>query len=160
MIHITIICVGKIKEAFYRNAVEEYAKRLSTYCKLDIKELADEPTPDKASSALEEKIRDTEGKRILGAHDGKAHMILLDIGGKTLDSVGFSKKIDELSVSGVSHIEFVIGGSLGVSSEVRQSANFRLSFSPMTFPHQLMRVILLEQIYRGFRISKGEPYHK
>lgn len=160
MIHITIICVGKIKESFYRNAVDEYVKRLSTYCKLSIKELPDEATPDKASSALEEKIRSIEGSRILAAHNNKAHMILLDIGGKTLDSVAFSKKIEDLSVSGVSDIEFIIGGSLGVSAEIRQAADYRLSFSPMTFPHQLMRVILLEQIYRGFRISKGEPYHK
>jgi len=160
MLHITIICIGKIKESFYRNAIEEYTKRLSSYCKLEIKELPDEATPDKASESLEEKIRETEGKRILGAHESAAHMILLDIGGKSMDSLAFSKKIDDYCISGISKIEFVIGGSLGVSSEVRGAADFRLSFSPMTFPHQLMRVILLEQIYRGFRISKKEPYHK
>jgi len=160
MQHITIICIGKIKEKFYREAIAEYSKRLSSYCKLDIKELPDEPTPDRASETQEAKIKDCEGKRILSVHDPKAYMILLDISGKNIDSVQLSEKLDTLAIEGQAHVEFVIGGSLGVSEEVRQNSSYRLSFSKMTFPHQLMRVILLEQIYRAFRIMKNEPYHK
>lgn len=160
MLHITIICVGKIKEKYFKDAISEYSKRLSGYCKLDIKELPDEATPDKASVAIEEKIKQTEAERILACHQSNAYMILLDIGGKMLDSVELSSKLEELPILGYSDIEFVIGGSLGVSDLVRNQAKFRLSFSKMTFPHQLMRVVLLEQIYRGFKIMKKEPYHK
>lgn len=157
---ITIISVGKIKEAFYRDAIAEYSKRLSAYCKLEIKEVADEKTPDNASFELEKQIRDKEGERILKAMDEKGYCIALAIDGKKYDSITFAKHMEKLAVSGKSHIQFVIGGSLGLSDKVLAKADEKLSFSDMTFPHQLMRVILLEQIYRGFRINNHEPYHK
>lgn len=157
---ITIISVGKIKEAFYRDAIAEYSKRLSAYCKLEIKEAADEKTPDNASKEQEKQIRDKEGERILKLMDEKGYCIALAIDGKKYDSVSFAKHMENLTVSGKSHIQFVIGGSLGLSDQVLAKADERLSFSDLTFPHQLMRVILLEQIYRGFRINHNEPYHK
>lgn len=157
---ITCIAVGKIKEKYYMDAVKEYAKRLSRYCKLEIVELADEKTPDGASEAEEAAILKQEGERILKAIREDAYVIALAIEGKGLDSVEFSQRIEQLGIRGVSHIVFVIGGSLGLSPAVIERADEALSFSKMTFPHQLMRVILLEQIYRGFRIMKGEPYHK
>jgi 23S rRNA (pseudouridine1915-N3)-methyltransferase len=157
---ITIISVGKIKEAFYRNAIAEYSKRLSAYCKLEIREVADEKTPDGASEEMEKQILRREADRILKALDEKGYCIALAIDGKKWDSVGFANHMEKLTVSGKSHLQFVIGGSLGLSEEVLNRADEKLSFSDMTFPHQLMRVILLEQIYRGFRISHHEPYHK
>ena len=157
---ITILCVGKIKESYLREAIAEYTKRLSRYAELQITEVADEKTPDGASSAEEAKILQTEGKRLLKAMKTDAYNVALAIDGKSLSSEELSGKIDELGVSGVSHIRFIIGGSLGLAPEVLRACDYRLSFSRMTFPHQLMRVILLEQIYRAFRISTGEPYHK
>ncbi len=157
---ITCIAVGKIKEKYYTEAVKEYAKRLSRYCKLELIELPDEKTPDGASQAEEAAILEREGERILKALKEDAYVIALAIEGKALDSVEFSHKLEQLGVRGKSHIAFVIGGSLGLSSAVMQKADEVVSFSSMTFPHQLMRVILLEQVYRGFRIMKGEPYHK
>ena len=157
---ITCIAVGKIKEKYYTDAVKEYAKRLSRYCKLEIVELADEKTPEGASEAEEAAILKREGERILKAFREDAYVIALAIEGKALDSVEFSGRLAQLGVQGVSHIVFVIGGSLGLASAVIDRADEILSFSKMTFPHQLMRVILLEQVYRGFRIMKGEPYHK
>jgi 23S rRNA (pseudouridine1915-N3)-methyltransferase len=157
---ITIISVGKIKEAFYRNAIAEYSKRLSAYCKLEIREVADEKTPDGASEELEKQIRNKEGERILKALDDRGYCIALAIDGKKYDSIAFAKQLEKLAVSGKSHIQFVIGGSLGLSEQVLSRADEQLSFSDMTFPHQLMRVILLEQIYRSFRINNHEPYHK
>ena len=157
---ITVLCVGKIKESYLRDAIAEYAKRLSRYAELQITEVADEKTPDGASAAEETKIRQIEGGRLMKAFKTDAYNVALAIDGKSLSSEEFSAKIDELCVSGVSHIRFVIGGSLGLSPEVLKACDYRLSFSKMTFPHQLMRVILLEQIYRAFRISTGEPYHK
>lgn len=157
---VTIISVGKIKEAFYRDAIAEYSKRLSAYCKLEIKEVSDEKTPDGASKELEKQILDKEGKRILKALDENGYLIALAIEGKQYDSVAFAKHMDGLAVSGKSHIQFIIGGSLGLSEEVLSKADEKLSFSKMTFPHQLMRVVLLEQIYRGFRINTNAPYHK
>jgi len=157
---ITLITVGKIKEAYLRDAVAEYAKRLQKYCRLEIVEVADEKTPDGASPALEEQIRRKEGERILKQLKDGAYLITLEIGGCMLESVEFAQKLESLGTQGVSHIQFVIGGSLGLSAEVCKRANLALSFSRMTFPHQLMRVILLEQIYRGFRINSGQPYHK
>ena len=161
---LSILCVGKIKEAFYRDAVAEYSKRLSRYCRLEIIEVADEKTPENASPLMETQIRRKEGERLLArldkeAKDG-AFVCALAIDGKQLDSVELSEKLKSLGTSGTSHIVFLIGGSLGMSEEVFRRADFKLSFSKMTFPHQLMRVILLEQIYRGFRIMNGEPYHK
>lgn len=157
---ITILTVGKIKEKFYRDAISEYEKRLSRYCKLDIVEVADERTPEHASAAENQKILEREGERILANVRDNTYVIILAIKGKMLDSVELSKKISDLTVSGVSDITFIIGGSLGLSDAVVKRGDFLLSFSPMTFPHQLMRVILLEQIYRSYRIANNEPYHK
>lgn len=157
---ITILTVGKIKEEFYRDAISEYEKRLSRYCKLDIVEVADERTPEHASAAENQKILEREGERILANVRDNTYVIILAIKGKMLDSVELSKKISDLTVSGVSDITFIIGGSLGLSDAVVKRGDFLLSFSPMTFPHQLMRVILLEQIYRSYRIANNEPYHK
>lgn len=157
---ITIVCVGKIKEAFYRSAVSEYEKRLGRYCKLEIIEVQDEKTPDNAGTALEEQIKEKEAERILKYIKEDAYTITLEIKGEKLDSESFAEKINQLALQGKSHIQFIIGGSLGLHHRVSQAADFAVSFSDMTFPHQLMRVILLEQIYRGYRIVKGEPYHK
>lgn len=157
---ITLITVGKIKEKFYTAAIEEYSKRLSRYCKLEIIQVADEKTPDHAGEALETQIREKEGERILAGIREGAYVIALAIEGKMLDSVELSEKIAALGVSGTSQIIFIIGGSLGLSKQVLDRADYLLSFSRMTFPHQLMRVILLEQIYRSYRIIHKEPYHK
>ncbi len=157
---ITILTVGKIKEKFYRDAVGEYEKRLSRYCKLDIVEVADEKTPEHASAAENQKILEKEGERILANVRDNTYVIILAIKGKMLDSVELSQKISDLTVSGISDITFIIGSSLGLSNKVVKRGDFLLSFSPMTFPHQLMRVILLEQIYRSCRIANNEPYHK
>lgn len=157
---VTICCVGKVKEKFYVQAIEEYSKRLSRYCKLEIIEVQDEKTPDNASENLNLQIKQKEGERILSAIKDDAYVCALAIEGKMLDSVELSQKIDRLGMEGKSNIVFVIGGSLGLSKEVLDRADYYLSFSKMTFPHQLMRVILLEQIYRSYRIIKGEPYHK
>lgn len=157
---ITCVVVGKIKEKYFTDAIKEYSKRLSRYCKLEIVELADEKTPDGASEAEEVAIRKKEGERILKALKDDAYVIALAIEGKMLDSVELSQKIDRLGVSGTSHIAFVIGGSLGLAPAVMKRADYALSFSRMTFPHQLMRVVLLEQLYRSYRILKNEPYHK
>ena len=157
---ITILTVGKIKEDFYRKAIAEYSKRLSRYCKLEIIEVTDEKTPDSASAVVEEQIKDKEGERLLKYIREDAYVIALAIEGKMLDSIGLSKKIEQLGIMGKSRIIFVIGGSLGLSDRILKRADFKLSFSKMTFPHQLMRVILLEQIYRSYRIICKEPYHK
>ena len=157
---IDIISVGKVKEKFYRDAIDEFAKRLSKYCKLQIIEVVDEKTPDGASEALEEQIKNKEAERILKNIKEDAYVITLEIHGKKYDSVAFAEYIDNLGIRGKSHIQFVIGGSLGLHTSVSERSDAKLSFSDMTFPHQLMRVILLEQIYRGFRIIAGEPYHK
>ncbi len=157
---ITLVTVGKIKEKFYTDAIAEYSKRLSRYCKLDIVQVADEKTPDSASEAVERQIREKEGERILSSIKDGAYVIALAINGEMLDSVELSEKINGLGIGGVSQIVFVIGGSLGLSDAVLRRADYKLSFSKMTFPHQLMRVVLLEQIYRSYRIISGEPYHK
>lgn len=163
---ITLVVVGKIKENYFSMAIEEYQKRLSRYCKLEIIEVADEKTPDGASKAEEQKIKIREGERLLRViREGKgkkeeSYVIALAIKGKQLDSIAFSKKISELGVKGNSHIVFLIGGSLGLDMQVLDYADEQISFSNLTFPHQLMRVILLEQIYRAFRIANHEPYHK
>jgi len=157
---ITVLCVGKIKEKFYTQAVEEYSKRLSGYCRLDIVELPDEKTPDNASEQMNTAIKDKEGERILAAVKQNDYVIALAIDGKQMDSVELSQYIERLGIAGKSSIVFVIGGSLGLSKAVLDRADYKLSFSKMTFPHQLMRVILLEQVYRAYRIMKNEPYHK
>ena len=158
--NITIVCVGKIKEAFYKDAVNEYAKRLSRYCKFQVIEVADEKTPDQTTEHEEDLIRQKEAERILKQIKEDAYVVALAIQGKKLDSVAFSEYIEQLGVQGKSNLVFVIGGSLGLHSTVLKRADDQISFSDMTFPHQLMRVILAEQIYRGFRIMNGEPYHK
>lgn len=158
--NITILCVGKIKEKFYRDAISEYEKRLSRYCKLDIVEVADEKTPDNASEVVEKQIKDKEAERMEKYVKEGAYVIALAIEGKQLDSVELSEKIGQLGLTGTSHIIFVIGGSLGLSERILKRADYKLSFSKMTFPHQLMRVVLLEQVYRSYRIMNHEPYHK
>lgn len=157
---ITIVCVGKIKEKFYRDALAEYTKRLSRYCSLSITEVADEKTKEQASDVECAIIKDREGERILKSIREDGYVIALAIDGKNLDSVELLKKIENLALTGKSNLYFVIGGSLGLSDEVMNRADYKLSFSRMTFPHQLMRVILLEQIYRSYRIINHEPYHK
>ena len=157
---ITIVTVGKIKEKYLKDAIAEYSKRLSKYCKLEIVEVADEKTPDNASEVVENLIRAKEGERILKIIKDDAYVITLEINGKMLSSEELAEKIDTLGVKGTSHIMFVIGGSIGLGSEVLKRSNYALSFSKMTFPHQLMRVILLEQVYRSYRIINREPYHK
>ena len=157
---IDIIAVGKVKEKFYREAIDEFAKRLSKYCKLQIIEVADEKTPDGASEAVEEQIKAKEAERILKNVKDEAFVFTLEIHGKKYDSVEFANRMNSLGVQGKSHIQFVIGGSLGLHDSVSARSDAKISFSDMTFPHQLMRVILLEQVYRGFRIIAGEPYHK
>ncbi len=158
--HITIYAVGKIKESFFRQAVDEYAKRLGRYCKLKIVEVADEKTPDHAGPALAAQIKDKEGERLLARIRDQTFLIALAIDGEKQDSIAFSERLRLLGLHGKSDIGFVIGGSLGLSDAVLARADVRLSFSDMTFPHQLMRVILLEQIYRAYRIMSNEPYHK
>lgn len=157
---ITVIAVGKIKERFFDDAIREYGKRLGKYCRLEIIQVADEKTPDGAGEALERQIREKEGERLLGQIKDNAYVIALAIKGTMLDSEELAEKLGQLAVGGVSQIVFVIGGSLGLSEAVLQRADYRLSFSKMTFPHQLMRVILLEQVYRGYRILNHQPYHK
>ncbi|MCR4685363.1 MAG: 23S rRNA (pseudouridine(1915)-N(3))-methyltransferase RlmH [Lachnospiraceae bacterium] len=158
--NIEILCVGKLKESYLQDAVTEYKKRLSKYCRFNILEVADEKTIDKQSEAQDEIVRDREGERLIRLLREQAYVITLEINGKMMDSVEFAKTMEELAVRSVSDIQFVIGGSLGLSKAVMNRADLALSFSKMTFPHQLMRVILLEQIYRGYRIINHEPYHK
>ena len=150
--NVTVICVGKLKEKFWVDACGEYSKRLSRFCKLQVVELAESKTDDSAE----------ESKAILAAIEklGKPYVVALDVGGKSISSEQLAEKISSLGVGGTSHICFVIGGSNGYTDDVRAAADFRLSFSAFTFPHQLMRVVLLEQIYRAFKINAGEKYHK
>lgn len=157
---ITVLCVGKIKEKYLRDGIGEYAKRLGRYCKLEFIEVPDEKTPDGASETVELQIKKTEGEKLMKHIKEGDYVVALAIDGKMLDSVEFAKKMDTLGVQGVSHVIFVIGGSLGLSDEVLRRADYKLSFSKMTFPHQLMRMVLLEQIYRGYRINTNSPYHK
>lgn len=157
---IRMICVGKVKEKFYREAACEYVKRLTRYAKTEICEAADEKTPEDASEKERLGILKKEGDRVLSQIRDGDYVIALAIDGKTYDSVGFSEHLEKVMRQGGSTVDFVIGGSLGLSGEVLKRADEVLSFSDFTFPHQLMRVILLEQIYRAFRIMKHEPYHK
>ena len=157
---ITIVAVGKIKEKFFQDAIGEYSKRLSRYCRLEIVQTADEKTPDQASETVEEAIRTKEGERILKVIKDDMYVITLEIGGAMLSSEELSAKIEKLGIQGKSSIAFIIGGSIGLGKTVLARSDYALSFSKMTFPHQLMRVILLEQIYRSYRIINAEPYHK
>lgn len=157
---IRILSVGKIKEAYLTAAVSEYAKRLGRYCKLSFVQVADEKTPDQASEAENRKIKEIEGERLLKNIREHDYVLALAIEGKMPDSPELSRKLERLALSGKSALVFVIGGSLGLSDAVLSRADEKLSFSRLTFPHQLMQVILLEQIYRSFRIMRNEPYHK
>lgn len=157
---ITVISVGKIKEKFYTGAIEEYSKRLSKYCTLSLVEVADEKAPETLSEKEMVQIKDREGERILDKIKDAQYVITLEIRGKQLTSEELSDKLSSLGLEGNSDVVFVIGGSLGLSDLVMRRSNFALSFSKMTFPHQLMKVVLLEQVYRGFRILRNEPYHK
>ena len=158
--NIDIVCVGKIKEKYFRDALAEYQKRLGRYCRLRILEAADEPTKENASREEKERILTAEGSRILRLIPENAYVIALAILGKKYDSPGMASMLEGLMNRGSSSIVFVIGGSMGLSDEVLQRADHAMSFSDLTFPHQMMRVILMEQIYRSFRIMRGEPYHK
>ncbi len=160
MLKISLICVGKIKEKYWIEAIAEYSKRLSRYCKLSVIEVADEKTPDGASEAECDAIKKKEGDRILAKIDSGALVCTLEIAGKRFTSEGFADFLESSAARGTSHIQFVIGGSLGLHKSVLDRSDMGISFSDMTFPHQMMRVILLEQIYRGYRIINGEPYHK
>ncbi|MCI5534628.1 MAG: 23S rRNA (pseudouridine(1915)-N(3))-methyltransferase RlmH [Firmicutes bacterium] len=158
--NIQIICVGKLKEKYWSDAVGEYMKRLSRYCSMEIVELKEARLPDKASHAEEEAVKIEEGRSILKAIKDGTFVITLEVLGKQLSSPELAEKIENLSLEGKSNVAFVIGGSLGLSDEVSRRSDFKLSFSKMTFPHQMMRVVLLEQIYRSFKIIKHETYHK
>ncbi len=157
---ITIVCVGKIKESFYRDAAAEYIKRLSRYCRVEVLEVADEKTPEDAGALLQNQIKEKEARRLLEKIREDAFICTLEIQGKRYSSEEFAGWMEHACINGDSHIQFVIGGSLGLHDSVRKRADMALSFSDMTFPHQLMRVILLEQIYRAFRIINHQPYHK
>lgn len=156
---ISIICVGKIKEKFFALAIDEYLKRLSKYAKVNIIEITDEKAPENLSPMEEEIVKNKEGEKIL-KNIKDEFVIALCIDGNSFDSVQFANFIQKNMNNGISHISFIIGGSLGLSKNVIKRANFKISFSKMTFPHQLMRIILLEQIYRAQKILKNEPYHK
>lgn len=158
--NINIVSVGKIKEKYIRLGIEEFSKRLQAYCRLRIIELADEPTPDGASERMEEITKEKEAARILAKLPKNTYVISLEIQGKQLSSEGLAEKIQDLALEGRSDISFIIGGSLGLHQDISRLADLKLSFSKMTFPHQLMRLILVEQIYRAFRINAGAPYHK
>ncbi|SEG00973.1 23S rRNA (pseudouridine1915-N3)-methyltransferase [Caloramator fervidus] len=158
--NIDIICVGKLKEKYLKDGIEEYKKRLSRYCNINIIEVPDEKAPENISQKEEDIIKQKEGFGILKHVKDNSFVIALEIKGKMMSSEELADFIKERQVTGDSNLTFIIGGSIGLSKEVLQRANLKLSFSKMTFPHQLMRLILLEQIYRAFKIIKGEPYHK
>ncbi len=157
---IRIVCVGRLKEKYWQDALKEYQKRLGAYVNLEICEVNDEKTPDRASLKECEQIKNREGERLLAKIKPNDHVVLLDLKGKMLSSEDLSAQIERYMLKGQETIDYVIGGSLGVSEQVKARANEMLCFSKMTFPHQMMRVILLEQIYRGFKIMRHEPYHK
>jgi 23S rRNA (pseudouridine1915-N3)-methyltransferase len=160
MLQIKVVAVGKIRDVYWQDALREYCKRLSSYVRLKVIEVSDEPCPDRLSAAEEERVRNREGERILKAITGSEYTVLLDIQGKQHDSVSFSRFLDELGLRGRSNIAFIIGGSLGVSLSVRERSDFSWSFSRLTFTHALARVMLLEQLYRAVKISEGGAYHK
>jgi len=159
MLSINIICVGKIKEPFFKDAIEEYSKRLSKYCNLNITELSDEKLPDKINPSTIEQIKHKEGEKIISSLKKDSYIVCLDLNAKQLASEEFSKHIDNIALNYNSHITFIIGGTLGIHSDVLNMCNEKISFSKMTFPHQLIRVFLLEQLFRAFKISHNETYH-
>ncbi len=159
MLSINIICVGKLKEIFFKDACNEYIKRLSKYCKLSIVELPDEKIPDKLNPSIIKNIKVKESNNIMKHLPKDSYIIALDLNGKQYSSEDFSKKMDNLSLI-TSNITFIIGGSLGLTNEILAISNDKICFSKMTFPHQLIRIFLLEQLFRGFKISNGETYHR
>ncbi|MGM0901517.1 23S rRNA (pseudouridine(1915)-N(3))-methyltransferase RlmH [Mesobacillus maritimus] len=158
--HISIVTVGKLKEKYLKQGIEEYVKRLNSYAKIEIFEVPDEKAPEELSEVEMEQVKQKEGERILSKIHQDTYVIALAINGKLKSSEELAENLDKLATYGKSKVAFVIGGSLGLSDEVLKRADEQLSFSKMTFPHQLMRLILVEQIYRAFRINRGEPYHK
>ena len=158
--NITVVCIGKLKEKYWTDAVNEYMKRLSAYCSIKIDELKEARLPDNASPAEEEAVKEAEGKEILKHINKDDYVITLEIKGNAVTSEQLADKVKALGLDGRSNIVFVIGGSLGLSAAVSQRSDYKLSFSKMTFPHQMMRVILLEQVYRAFKINRNEKYHK
>ena len=159
MLTINIICIGKIKEKYLKDAIDEYSKRLSKYCKLNILELSDEKIPDKLNENISLEIKTKECNKILSHIKKDSYIICLDLKGNEFTSEEFSKKIDTLSLES-SNLTFIIGGSLGLTEDLLQKSNLKICFSKMTFPHQLIRVFLLEQLFRAFKISNGETYHR
>jgi rRNA large subunit m3Psi methyltransferase rlmH len=157
---IKIVTVGKLKEKYLKDGIAEYSKRLSRFANLEMIELADEKTPDRASNSENQKILELEGTRILSKISDRDFVIVLAIEGKTLSSEEFSKQLEQAPINGFSTLTFVIGGSLGLSPQVKKRANLSISFGRLTLPHQLMRLVLVEQIYRAFTIQQGSPYHK
>ena len=157
---IKVVTVGKLKEKYLKDGIAEYSKRISRFAKLEMIELADEKTPDRASESENQKILEIEGQRILSKVGDRDFVIVLAIEGKTLSSEEFSKQLEEASIKGFSTLTFIIGGSLGLAQDVKNRANLSVSFGRLTLPHQLMRLVLVEQIYRSFTIQQGSPYHK
>lgn len=157
---IKVVTVGKLKEKYLKDGIAEYSKRISRFAKLEMIELADEKTPDKASESENQKILEIEGQRILSKVGDRDFVIVLAIEGKTFSSEEFSKNLEEASIKGFSTLTFIIGGSLGLAQDVKNRANLSVSFGRLTLPHQLMRLVLVEQIYRAFTIQQGSPYHK
>ena len=157
---IKLVTVGKLKEKYLKDGIAEYSKRISRFAAVEMIELADEKTPDRASDSENEKILNLEGNRILSKIGDREFVLVLAIEGKTLSSEEFSKQLEQASINGFSTLTFVIGGSLGLSPQVKKRANLSLSFGRLTLPHQLMRLVLVEQIYRAFTIQQGSPYHK
>lgn len=159
MLTINIICIGKIKEKFFKDAIDEYSKRLSKYCKLNILELPDEKIPDKINNSIENEIKIKECNNIINHIKKDSYIICLDLKGKEFSSEEFSKNIEKICMES-SQVTFVIGGSLGLSENILNLSNQKICFSKMTFPHQLIRIFLLEQLFRAFKISNGETYHR
>ena len=159
MIRINIVCIGKLKEKYLKDAIDEYSKRLSKYCKLNIIELSDESLPSKINNSVVEDIKNKECTKILENIKNNSYVIALDLKGRQYSSEEFSKKIEDVQVKGFSDITFVIGGTLGLTKDVLSRANELICFSKMTFPHQLIRVFLFEQVFRAFKISGNESYH-
>ena len=157
---IKVVTVGKLKEKYLKDGIAEYTKRISRFAKLEMIELADEKTPDKASELENQKILETEGARILSKVGERDFVVVLAIEGKTFSSEDFSKQLEQASIKGYSTLTFIIGGSLGLAPVVKNRANLSVSFGRLTLPHQLMRLVLVEQIYRSFTIQQGSPYHK
>lgn len=160
MLKITVAGVGKLKEKYWREAVQEYSKRLRAYCQLELREVPDQGYPDGLSALAREQVKAREWQRLSRCLRPGVYVVALDVGGEQVSSEQLAARLDQLALGGHSAITFLIGGSLGLPEEALRQAHWRLSCSRFTFPHQLMRVILLEQVYRAFKISRGEPYHK